>query len=417
MRRILGFSLLTVLLGAFGYFSTINNQTVEVQLYGPVSIHVSLWVLVLGTLVLGWLLTEIYLMIRHPDRWFARIRGGWQARRNTKWQQRLDDFQTAYLRHDLGAARKAFKRIQGDDPPLSVVLQSLALQRYALGGDALKEEYAKLREQHPQNLGLLLPYLRAALEWEDWDLAGQLGRELDRLQPGHPVALEGLRQVAIAQSEWMVCLEQERALMERFPQSVVVENLTEAHLAHLRQAFRAMPKRLENWKLNYLPKRDKALQNLFEVFGDAAKLHGAGEAYQAAQRLKKGFEKTGAPELLEELEHLYHASGASEAILELIGELYGSKYRTPLLRLIYAKLLYQNGRYGDAAQVLADTDEEEAANEPVVQLKFLVAMRQENAQEALAAAAQLLPEQSLIPSGREVATLLLAPKSDDSPPA
>jgi len=76
MRRILGFSLLTVLLGAFGYFSTINNQTVEVQLYGPVSIHVSLWVLVLGTLVLGWLLTEIYLMIRHPDRWFARIRGG-----------------------------------------------------------------------------------------------------------------------------------------------------------------------------------------------------------------------------------------------------------------------------------------------------------------------------------------------------
>jgi hypothetical protein len=371
---------------------------------------------VLGTLVLGWLLTEIYLMIRHPDRWFARIRGGWQARRDAKWQQRLDDFQTAYLRHDLGAARKAFKRIQGDAPPLSVVLQSLALQRYALGGDAFKEEYAKLREQHPQNLELLLPYLRAALEWEDWDLAGQLGRELDRLQPGHPVALEGLRQVAIAQSEWMVCLEQERALMERFPQSVVVENLTEAHLAHLRQALRAMPKRLENWKLNYLPKRDKALQNLFEVFGDAAKLHGAGEAYQAAQRLKKGFEKTGAPELLEELEHLYHASGASEAILELIGELYGSKYRTPLLRLIYAKLLYQNGRYGDAAQVLADTDEEEAANEPVVQLKFLVAMRQENAQEALAAAAQLLPEQSLIPSGREAATLLLAPKSDDGPP-
>ena len=417
MRRILGFSLLTVLLGAFGYFSTINNQTVEVQLYGPVSIHVSLWVLVLGTLVLGWLLTEIYLMIRHPDRWFARIRGGWQARRDAKWQQRLDDFQTAYLRHDLGAARKALKRIQGDAPPLSVVLQSLALQRYALGGDALKEEYAKLREQHPQNLELLLPYLRAALEWEDWDLAGQLGRELDRLQPGHPVALEGLRQVAIAQSEWMVCLEQERALMERFPQSVVVENLTEAHLAHLRQAFRTMPKRLENWKLNYLPKRDKALQNLFEVFGDAAKLHGAGEAYQAAKRLKKGFEKTGAPELLEELEHLYHASGASEAILELIGELYGSKYRTPLLRLIYAKLLYQNGRYGDAAQVLADTDEEEAANEPVVQLKFLVAMRQENAQEALAAAAQLLPEQSLIPSGREAATLLLAPKSDDGPPA
>ena len=416
MRRILGFSLLTVLLGAFGYFSTINNQTVEVQLYGPVSIHVSLWVLVLGTLVLGWLLTEIYLMIRHPDRWFARIRGGWQARRDAKWQQRLDDFQTAYLRHDLGTARKALKRIQGDAPPLSVVLQSLALQRYALGGDALKEEYAKLREQHPQNLELLLPYLRAALEWEDWDLAGQLGRELDRLQPGHPVALEGLRQVAIAQREWMVCLEQERALMERFPQSVVVENLTEAHLAHLRQAFRAMPKRLENWKLNYLPKRDKALQNLFEVFGDAAKLHGAGEAYQAAQRLKKGFEKTGAPELLEELEHLYHASGASEAILELIGELYGSKYRTPLLRLIYAKLLYQNGRYGDAAQVLADTDEEEAANEPVVQLKFLVAMRQENAQEALAAAAQLLPEQSLIPSGREAATLLLDPKYDDSPP-
>ena len=417
MRRILGFSLLTVLLGAFGYFSTINNQTVEVQLYGPVSIQVSLWVLVLGTLVLGWLFTEIYLMIRHPDRWFARLRGGWQARRDAKWQQRLDEFQDAYLRHNLNAARKAFKRIQGDAPPMSVVLQSLALQRYALSGHALKEEYAKLREQHPQNLELLLPYLRAALEWEDWDLAGQLGRELDRLQPGHPVALEGLRQVAIAQSEWMVCLEQERALMERFPQSVVVENLTEAHLAHLRQAFRAMPKRLENWKLNYLPKRDKALQNLFEVFGDAAKLHGAGEAYQAAKRLKKGFEKTGAPELLEELEHLYHASGASEAILELIGELYGSKYRTPLLRLIYAKLLYQNGRYGDAAQVLADTDEEEAANEPVVQLKFLVAMRQENAQEALAAAAQLLPEQSLIPSGREAATLLLAPKSDDGPPA
>ena len=417
MRRILGFSLLTVLLGAFGYFSTINNQTVEVQLYGPVSIQVSLWVLVLGTLVLGWLFTEIYLMIRHPDRWFARLRGGWQARRDAKWQQRLDEFQDAYLRHNLNAARKAFKRIQGDAPPMSVVLQSLALQRYALSGHALKEEYAKLREQHPQNLEVLLPYLRAALEWEDWDLAGQLGRELDRLQPGHPVALEGLRQVAIAQSEWMVCLEQERALMERFPQSVVVENLTEAHLAHLRQAFRAMPKRLENWKLNYLPKRDKALQNLFEVFGDAAKLHGAGEAYQAAKRLKKGFEKTGAPELLEELEHLYHASGASEAILELIGELYGSKYRTPLLRLIYAKLLYQNGRYGDAAQVLADTDEEEAANEPVVQLKFLVAMRQENAQEALAAAAQLLPEQSLIPSGREAATLLLAPKSDDGPPA
>ena len=61
--------LLAVLLAAFGYFSTINNQKVEVQLYGPFSVQVSLWVLVLGTLVLGWLLTEIYLMIRHPDRW------------------------------------------------------------------------------------------------------------------------------------------------------------------------------------------------------------------------------------------------------------------------------------------------------------------------------------------------------------
>ena len=417
MRRILGFSLLAVLLAAFGYFSTINNQKVEVQLYGPFSVQVSLWVLVLGTLVLGWLLTEIYLMIRHPDRWFTRLRGGWQARRDAKWQQRLDEFESAYLRHDLDAARKAFKRIQGDDPPLSVRLQSLALQRYALGGDALKEEYAKLREQHPQNLKVLLPYLRVALDWEDWDLAGQLGREIERLEPGHPAAAEGIRRVALEHGEWMVCLEQERALMERFPQSVVVENLTEAHLAHLRQAFRTMPKRLENWKLNYLPKRDKALQGLFEIFGEAAKLHGAGESYQAAKRLKKGFEKTGAPELLEELEHLYHASGASEAILELIGELYGSKYRTPLLRLIYAKLLYQNGRYGDAAQVLADADAEEAADEPVMQLRFLVAMRQEKAQEALSAAARLLPEQSLIPSGREAAAVLPPPQSDDAPPA
>ncbi|MEE2716912.1 MAG: hypothetical protein VX610_05745 [SAR324 cluster bacterium] len=411
MLRILGFSLLTVLLAAFGYFSTINNQKVEVQLYGPVSIQVALWVLVLGTLVLGWLLTELYLMIRHPDRWFFRLRGGWQARREAKEHQRLSEFQAAYLSHDLDTARKAFKRIQGDAPPMSAVLQSLALQRYALDGDALKEEYAKLRELHPQDLEVLMPYLRAALEWEDWDLAGQLGRELDRLQPGHPVALEGLRQVAIAQGEWMVCLEQERALMERFPQSIVVENLTEAHLVHLRQAFRTMPKRLENWKLNYLPKRDKALQALFEVFGEAAKLHGAGESFQAAKRLKKGFEKTGAPDLLEELEHLYHASEASEGILELIGDIYNTKYRTPLLRLIYAKLLYQSGRYADAAQILADTDEDEAKDESVVQLKFLVAMRQENAKEALSAAAQLLPEQTLLPNGREAVAL---PKPDDA---
>ena len=78
--------------------------------------------------------------------------------------------------------------------------------------------------------------------------------------------------------------------------------------------------------------------------------------FEAAKVLKKAFEKTANPELLETLEALYQQSGAEEQILEIIGGIHKSRQKAVPASLLYAKLLYQNNKLEEASKVLGQVN-------------------------------------------------------------
>ena len=72
--------------------------------------------------------------------------------------------------------------------------------------------------------------------------------------------------------------------------------------------------------------------------------------------LKKAFENTANPELLETLEDVYRQSGAEEQILEIIGGIHKSRKKAVPASLLFAKLLYQNNQLEEAIKVLGQVN-------------------------------------------------------------
>lgn len=418
MKRLLLIAITLLLLGSMGYFATQNSHNVSLNLFGNFSIQLSVWMVIAGSFVAGWAVTELWQFISHPQRFVQSFLGKFSQYRDNKKLQLTQNFENAFLLRDPKQVRKNFNKLDNDKTPLSIRMQYLEQLRYENSAEELLLKYADLRAKYQGNLQVLLPYLKLSVELSEWDLVERLSHEILRITSGHPDALEGLRQFHIARQDWVACIEQERDLLKKYSGSLMTKDLAQEHEEHLQKALRQDPKSLKNWSFRYLPqKRDRKNDKPHEAVGEAAQFQKSGMFLDAARVLKDAYESTASPELLRTLENVYQESGADEQILEMISVLHNSRQRSIPASLLFAKLLYQNERIDDAAKILSEVNlpatttkfqltklgtKEKA--QPMTEewsdlyhaLRFLIAVRQNRSEDALQEAKPLLREAKLM---------------------
>jgi len=405
-------------LGSMGYFAMQNSHSVTLNFFGNFSIQLSIWMVLAGSFVSGWMITEIWHFISHPQRFVQSFLGKFSRYKNKKKLQLTQNFEKASLLRDPKQLRKNFSKLDNQETPLSIRVQYLELLRYEKNAEEMLNSFADLNNKYQGNLQILLPYLKLASELNELDLVERLSHEILRINPGHPDALAGLRQVHIFRKNWVACIEQEKELLMNFRGSLITYNVSKDHEDHLKKAIRQDPKFLKNWSFRYLSqKRDRKNDKPFEALGEANQLQKSGMFLDAAKVLKKAFENTVNLELLETLEEVYLKSGAEEKILGIIGGIHKSRQRNVPASLLYAKLLYQNNQLEEASKVLGQinipsiannvkktylgTKENDAhLNEKWSDLnhaiRFLIAIRQERSEDALNEARSLLREEEIL---------------------
>ena len=418
MKRLLLIAITLLLLGSMGYFATQNSHNVSLNLFGNFSIQLSVWMVIAGSFVAGWAVTELWQFISHPQRFVQSFLGKFSQYRDNKKLQLTQNFENAFLLRDPKQVRKNFNKLDNDKTPLSIRMQYLEQLRYENSAEELLLKYADLRAKYQGNLQVLLPYLKLSVELSEWDLVERLSHEILRITPGHPDALEGLRQFHIARQDWVACIEQERDLLKKYSGSLMTKDLAQEHEEHLQKALRQDPKSLKNWSFRYLPqKRDRKNDKPHEAVGEAAQFQKSGMFLDAARVLKDAYESTASPELLRTLENVYQESGADEQILEMISVLHNSRQRSIPASLLFAKLLYQNERIDDAAKILSEVNlpatitkfqltklGTKEKGQPMTEewsdlyhaLRFLIAVRQHRSEDALQEAKPLLREAKLM---------------------
>ena len=393
MRRLTTLALVLIVLAVLGYFSWLNRQTVSVSVYGTFTIQLQLWMVMAVFFVAGLLLAESRNLSKYPTRFLKMLQQGWQSWRLHRRLNALEAFEEACLRCAPDDARRALGRISR--APLSLQVRLLELKRFRITRAQLLVEFDEMRQANPERLEVLLPNLRWALEATRWLLAESLCNEINRLAPGHPEVREGLRRIALDRQEWRVVVEQERALLQDYSGSTIAETVAGDHESHLIRALQENPEDLRDWRLNYLPRRDRVLQEVPSLLGEVARLRAVGQLFRATELLRRGYDRTAAPELLDALESLYHESGVSEKVLELVGVM-RQEHRTLPLTLTHAKLLYLSGRHEDADGALATVTVPESQRPELYHtLRYLIAMRQGRSDEAMLAAGFLVSEESL----------------------
>ncbi len=418
MKRLILIAFAMLLLGSMGYFAMQNSHSVTLNLFGNFSIQLSVWMVLAGSFVAGWVITEIWQFISHPQRFVQSFLGKFSRYKDNKKLQLTQNFEDASLLRDPKQLRKSFSKLENQETPLSTRVQYLELMRYEKNAEEMLNSFAELRNKYQGNLQVLLPYLKLACELSEWDLAERLSHEIIMINPGHPDALAGLRQVHIVRQNWVACIEQEKELLNNYSGSLITYTVSIEHEDHLKKAICQDPKFLKNWSFRYLSqKRDRKNDKPFEAIGEANQLQKSGMFLEAAKVLKKAFENTANPELLETLEVVYRKSGAEEQILGIIGGIHKSRQRAVPASLLYAKLLYQGNQLEEASKILGQVNIPSITNKdkktysgtkengPHLNekwrelnhaIRFLIAIRQERSEDALNEARELLLEEELL---------------------
>ena len=418
MKRLILIAFAMLLLGSMGYFAMQNSHSVTLNLFGNFSIQLSVWMVLAGSFVAGWVITEIWQFISHPQRFVQSFLGKFSRYKDNKKLQLTQNFEDASLLRDPKQVRKSFGKLDNLETPLSIRVQYLELLRYEKNAEEMLNSFAELRNKYQGNLQVLLPYLKLACELSEWDLAERLSHEIIMINPGHPDALAGLRQVHIVRQNWVACIEQEKELLNNYSGSLITYTVSIEHEDHLKKAIRQDPKFLKNWSFRYLSqKRDRKNDKPFEAIGEANQLQKSGMFLEAAKVLKKAFENTANPELLETLEVVYRKSGAEEQILGIIGGIHKSRQRAVPASLLYAKLLYQGNQLEEASKILGQVNIPSITNKdkktysgtkengPHLNekwrelnhaIRFLIAIRQERSEDALNEAKTLLREEEIL---------------------
>ncbi len=400
MRRIIILIGILLVLGALGYFIYLNNDKATVHFFRSYAIHVSLWSIIFTVFVVGFLSSWLYQLIFHPGRLVQRTKARFLRHQKAKRGQRFQRFYDACLRLDFKAIRQSYNSIKrAETPPLYLRVEQLKCQRYQKSSAELLETFYELKQQFPNNLQVLLPYQRLAIETKEWSLVERLSQEIHQLAKDHPYSIDGMRLVHQNRQEWEKSIQLEKQLLARFPKSLVSESLLAEHETHLLKGVQQQPKMLPGGTTKYLPGKS-SFQNFHQVpitLGEAKQFCQSGQYYKAANLLKRCYEKTGAPVLLDELEVIYYQTGKSEKLMKIFSDLQKSSVATLYVDLVVAKIFYQTEQM-EAAIAILDKVATNHTNVPLLfhVLNYLVASKRENPEKQLQSAQKMLDSEKLL---------------------
>ena len=124
----IGLILLILIISVIGYFAVLNSHDVSVRFYGAFTLQIAAWALILGSLGVGFMISEARLTLTHPEGWIQRIRRGLWKKRDTRQRQRFELFQKACLEGDLWTMEKQYQILR-NDPDMPPYLQAQYLQQ------------------------------------------------------------------------------------------------------------------------------------------------------------------------------------------------------------------------------------------------------------------------------------------------
>ncbi|MBF0279977.1 MAG: hypothetical protein HQM13_19425 [SAR324 cluster bacterium] len=400
MRRIVVLCGVLIFLCIIGYFMYLNNHKVHLDLFGGQNVHLSLWIIIFVMFIFGFSFSWLYQFFFHPGRLVQRTKQALLGYQNTKREQRLHHFYDACLRLDFKSIRTAFNRLKRSDSlPLHIRIQYLEQQRYQQSSAYLLEAFQELKQQFPGNLQVLLSYQKLAIETREWGLVEILCQELLQIENDHPVAADGLRQVYQQREEWEKCVEQEKKILSKFPKSLVSEKLLSQHEAHLLQGFEQNPRAFLESNLNYLPGKSsfKEFHRVPLAIGEAQQLCQTEQYFKAADLLKRCYEKTAAPAVLDELESIFHQTGRSEKVMAMLQELRQSTSSTLYVELVLARLYFQVNQMAQA-QTILEKLRSEYQTLPLLfhALNYLIANKEKDQEKQLQAFHNIVDSDALL---------------------
>ncbi|MBF0286812.1 MAG: hypothetical protein HQM14_03265 [SAR324 cluster bacterium] len=400
MRRIIILVGILIVLSFLGYFIYLNNGKATLSFFRSYAIHVSLWSIIFTTFLIGFSSSWLYQLFFHPGRVVQRTKNIFLKYRETKRGQRLQSFYDACLRLDFKSIRQAYNRIKRTEtPPLHLRVKQLKCQRYQKSSAELLEAFYALKQQFPNNLQVLLPYQRMAIEMKEWGLVEFLSQEIHHLVKDHPYSIDGMRLVHQNRQEWEKAIQLEKQLLTRFPRSLVTESLLAEHEHNLLKGLQEQPKMIQSIKTGYLPGKSsfKEFHRVPITLGEAEQLCQTGEYYKAANLLKRCYEKTGTPVVLDELESIYHQSGKNEKVMKMFSDLQQSSAASLYVDLVVAKIFYKTGQF-DAAIAILDKIAASHTNVPLLfhALSYLIAGKQQNTERQLQSAQIMLDSEGLL---------------------
>ena len=125
MKRLILIAFALLLLGSMGYFAMQNSHSVTLNLFGNFSIQLSVWMVLAGSFVAGWVITEIWQFISHPQRFVQSFFGKFSRYKDNKKLQLTQNFENASLLRDPKQLRKNFSKLDNQETPLLIRVQYL----------------------------------------------------------------------------------------------------------------------------------------------------------------------------------------------------------------------------------------------------------------------------------------------------
>lgn len=401
MRRIVVLAGVLILCSITGYFMYLNNHKVPLVLFSSYTLHFSLWLILFIVFFSGLFLAWFYQLLFHPDRLFQRIKQRWLHYQNEKWEQKLRDFYEASLRCDFKALRASFRSMERSyEIPLHIRVHYLKKQRFENSSASVLEGFHQLKQKFPGDLRVLLPYQKLALEIKEWATAELLSQEILNLEKNHPVGLEGLRQVHLHREEWEKCLQVEVQLLTRFPRSVVAELLLARHETHVLKGLEQNPGLLSQINLNHIPGKASSFKKYHRVtliLTEAEQMSRSGNYEQAADLLKRAYEKNAAPVLLDRLDSMFYQAGLSQKALDVLRDLQHSPAANLYVDLVRARIHYKMNHFDQARTVLSRLSGQHPGPSVLYHaLDYLLAIRENDPVRLRDAAQSLLPGKDLL---------------------
>ena len=148
MKRLILIAFALLLLGSMGYFAMQNSHSVTLNLFGNFSIQLSVWMVLAGSFVAGWVITEIWQFISHPQRFVQSFLGKFSRYKDNKKLQLTQNFEDASLLRDPKQLRKSFSKLDNQETPLSIRIQYLELMRYEKNAEEMLKSFAELRKNY-----------------------------------------------------------------------------------------------------------------------------------------------------------------------------------------------------------------------------------------------------------------------------